>query len=347
MGLLRKLTKALLWLTLGILLLVLSLYGLLVAINWQDQAPSNAALTLEASLQHTTHIDATDNGYQYLLKHGNQRHLTVSTDLQTLFRQCEQGDCLQVVTAAHDQVPTLIGQHQALLDFYRQLQQFSYWQEPVPAQPDNLPSYQPLLNAQRLQLLLAWQALQQDDLATARQLLDDDLKFWRLVIANNQLLLSAMISQTAVQRHFAFGQMMMQSISVEQQAALLPEGWLVPFREAELNAKRVYAGEWLFGTNIMHEMWQQEFTSTGSTRMEHLMMRALNPLFLPQASANDYAELLLACLSHQGQQAIAWYHWFYNPLGKLLNHSSNLNCHNFNWQQSEQQRRHLIETYTR
>ncbi|MCH8537205.1 MAG: hypothetical protein LAT66_05460 [Alkalimonas sp.] len=343
MALLRKVAKGLWWLLLSVLLVLLSLYLLLRAINWQDEAPSEAALSLLAIQQQAAQVDDTDNGYLHFVQRGELARLSPSTTLHGLFQQCEQGDCHKALTAARAQLPELIRQHQPLVDLYQQLHSFTHWYQPIPAHPAELPAYQPLMNAQRLHLLQVWLAVQQDDFTTARQLLQDDLQFWRLTLRHKSHILSTMISQVALQRHFAFSQMLMQqSLPPHLRADIAAAGWQQPFSPEELSLKPAYAGEWLYGVAMMRVMLQTELTDTEQPWAERLLSRLLKPFFLPQASANDYAALLMTCLDDQQPRPVLWYHWLYNPVGKLLNHVGSLDCQRISLQGLEQQRQQTI-----
>ncbi|SEA68674.1 hypothetical protein [Alkalimonas amylolytica] len=347
MLLLQKLTKALLWLTLGTLLLVVSFYVLLLAINWQDEAPSANAHLLQSTFQMNAPVADNINGYSYFLRHNTQALLPVSDKLRALFAACDRKDCYVELSAASPDVYTLIEEHQALLGFYQHLLQFRYWQEPPLRHHSQIPSYQSLASAHRLYLLHIWLQLQADDATAARQLLQQDLQFWRLVIRHNNHLLGISISRAALQRHFFFSQMLLAQLEPEQQVALAPSAWHEPFSVDELSLRNAIAGEWFLRSSLVKEAMASPFNHWGDNWYEQLRMRFVMPLLLPQATANDYATQLLACLGESQLPELRWYHWLYNPVGKVLNHSSSLDCYRYNLQQLEQHRLDTIAPLAR
>ena len=338
MVLLRKLTKALLWLILGILLLVLSLYALLLAINWQDQTPSDDALLLQSFLHYDASIADELNGYHYLQEHSDPALLPVSDELRALFMACDRANCHDKLTAASADLVALLAEHQALLEFYRQLLQFRYWQETPLSHQSQIPSYQPVMHAQRLYMMQIWLKVQAGDVITAQQLLQNDLQFWRMVIRQNHHLLGSMISRAALQRHFAFSQMLLAPLEPDHPIALAPASWHAPFSAEELRLKRAIAGEWVFSSSYIDEMLAAPFKDLGTSFSEQLTMWLLKPFLLPQATANDYATQLLACLGKSQAGDLRWYHWFYNPLGKMLKQDMCSHYQRYSLQELEQHR---------
>ncbi|MCC5826857.1 hypothetical protein [Alkalimonas sp.] len=344
MRLLRKLTKALLWLIPGILLLALSLYALLLAINWQDEAPSADALLLQSFLQHDAPMADELNGYHFLQEHSDPALLPISDKLRALFAACERTDCHDELTAVSPDLPALIAEHQALLDFYQQLQMFSYWQETPLSHHSQIPSYQPVMHAHRLYLLHIWLKVQAGDVIAARQLLHNDLQFWRVVIRHNQHLLGSMISRGALERYFAFSQMLLASLEPEHQIALAPVGWHAPFSAEELSLERAIAGEWFFSSSYIDEVLAAPFNELGNRFAEQFTMWLLTPFLLPQATANDHATQLLACLGRSQPNDLRWYHWLYNPMGKTLKQDMCSHYQRYSLQELEQ---HRLDTLAR
>ncbi|MCC5852566.1 MAG: hypothetical protein JJU30_07010, partial [Alkalimonas sp.] len=195
-----------------------------------------------------------------------------------------------------------------------------------------------------LYLLHIWLKVQAGDVIAAEQLLQKDLQFWRFVIRQNHHLLGSMISRAALERHFAFSQMLLASLEPEQQIALAPAGWYAPFSAEELSLKRAIAGEWLFSSSYIDEVLAAPFNELGNSFAEQFTMWLLTPFLLPQATANDYATQLLACLGKSQPNDLRWYHWAYNPLGKLFKQEV---CSHYQRYSLQELERHRLDTLAR
>ncbi|GAA0547240.1 hypothetical protein GCM10009098_13520 [Rheinheimera aquimaris] len=298
---------------------VATCYLLLLAINWQDEQPSAAALVLQQHLQAPPQLSQDNNGYRYFSDHSADNELSVSALLANLTRQCGGQDCHSALVELQPQLATVIAEHQPMADFYRRLQQFEYWYEPVPATMDVIPSYQPLLQAQQLWLLKAWQAALQQDTAAVQSLLQQDLQFWRRTLASNQLLLGKMVSVSAIKKHFAVASIILQQLPVAVRGTAMPALWSQPFDNIELSLEQALAGEWAFGNMVINTVLQPEAVKTEQSLTDATVLLLLQPLLLPQASSNDRASLLLAQITAETMPARPWYSGLYNPLGKLVN----------------------------
>lgn len=298
---------------------VATCYLLLLAINWQDEQPSAAARALQQRLHALAQLSQENDGYRYFASYTAPKSLVVSSFLADLTRQCSGQKCQITLLTLQPQLATVIAEHQPLADFYRRLQQFEYWYEPVLATMDAIPSYQPLLQAQQLWLLKAWQAALQQDTAAVQSLLQQDLQFWRRTLAGNQLLIGKMVSVSAIKQHFDVADSILQQLPAAERVAAVPDSWQLAFDTPELSMQKVLAGEWAFGNMVIDTMFQSEEKQNLTDAALQLM---LQPLFLPQASSNDRASMLLAQGKSDAVPSHAWYSWLYNPVGKLLNHAA-------------------------
>ena len=298
---------------------VATCYLVLLAINWQDEQPSAAALVLQQHLQAPPQLSQDNNGYRYFSAHSADNELSVSALLANLTRQCGGQDCHSALLELQPQLATVIAEHQPMANFYRRLQQFEYWHEPAPATMNAIPSYQPLLQAQQLWLLKAWQAALQQDTAAVKSLLQQDLQFWRRTLAGNQLLIGKMVSVSAIKKHFAVADSILQQLPVAERSASLPDLWSQPFDSKELSLQQALAGEWAFGNMVIATVLQPEAVKTEQSLTDATVLLLLQPLLLPQASSNDRASLLLAQITAETMPARPWYSGLYNPLGKLVN----------------------------
>lgn len=323
MTLLFKSIKLLGWILTGIITLIVTIFIGLIFINWSDEAPTEPALTLmryiEPNLSQTSNQRVSDNAYLFYIEQATQPQYQLTPELHTVVQACNSKDCSELLATERSQLPFLIAEHKALLDLYQQLRTIGVWHEILPASANELPPYQPLLQAQSVFLLEAWLAAQQNDLVLSQQMLDADLNFWRLLLKSNRLLFSKSISAAAVRRHFDYASLIRQSLTIEQRLHFTATSWQKPFSEAELSMYAAFAGEWHFANQLVEQMWQQDEAEQTQPWYNQWAIALLQPMFKKQASKNDLAVMMLRCSDGMTSPSLPWHSWFYNPVGKLLN----------------------------
>jgi hypothetical protein len=310
-------------------------YLVLLAVNWQDEAPSAQALALQQQFG-SEPVGPND----YLRYQGQAAALQSHghTALQQLFAGCNQAGCQALAAADTAQLEQLLLQNTTLLAFYQQLLDSNHWQEPMITSADELPAFQPLLNGQRLYLLQIYLLAQQGHWPQVEQQLAADLSFWRSLLTENSYLLTKMISRAAIERHFNLA-LQLASLSKATEAQLNITLWQLPFTEAELSLTRALAGEWQLAelgiTASLHD-------TADLNLLEKLALTLVRPLYQPQASRNELA-VLLNCPQTETVAALSWYQWFYNPLGKIINRAAMPPCADYlnRLAQLEQQRQRL------
>jgi hypothetical protein len=307
----------------GVLLISMTFYLLLWAINFHDEAPSVAVHKMQV-LQHApADITADNNGYIFLRQHTAAQPQRASEPFRQLIQQCKQADCATVLSDAAPQLTSLITEHKPLLAFYQRLRGFSHWYEPTLTDVmTDTPAYSGLLDAQQLFLLQAWLSAQQQDMTQVREILQQDLQYWRAVLPKNNSLRSKMISEAAIKTHFTFATLIQRQFEPQLQAQMIPQVWLHPFTEAELNLMQVASGEWALGRGLLEQAFAQPYQATQSLP-ERIGLTLLLPLLLPQATLNDNAQQLLSAAKGEASADRPWYSWLYNPIGKILNQNSN------------------------
>lgn len=318
----------------GLVAVAVTCYLLLWVVNWQDEAASERALDLKRQL---TLKPVSNNGYQLYTSQLAQLGSAAIPELQQLFSDCRQAGCQSLIQAETETLQQLLAQQQQLLAAYQQWLATEHWQE-SPLVNTDLPAYQPLLNGQRLQLLQAYLAARQGDSELAQQLLAADLQFWRKLLPQNRYLLSKMISVAAIEQHFLFASAINQSLTDGDRPR--PAIWQQPFSPAELSLELALAGEWQLSEQLIAKGLSE---SSELKLLQRLGVTLVKPLYQAQASSNERA-LLLSCEAG-GQQAVApWYHWAYNPVGKILNRASTVPCAQYlsRLERLEQSRQQLV-----
>lgn len=297
-------------------------YLLLLLVNIRDEPPSAAAQTMQQLQQAAASAaeqSTQTNGYAYLAQHGSSPNYRLAEPLAALMRQCHQGDCQQLLDA-EPELTRWVNEHDELAAFYQQIRSFDHWYETVPTDvADPFPSWQPLLEGQQLLFAQAWLALQQQDIAQARQLLQQDMQFWRGLLTKHNLLIGKMVSSAAIKRHFEFAAMLQQELAGTAQAALTPDSWQMAFTVQELNLRQVLSGEWVYGNTLTEQTLLNDDALAQASAAERFAWWLLKPLFQPQATRNQRAAMLLAQADNTLTADTPWYSWGYNPVGKLFN----------------------------
>lgn len=341
MSLLSLLFKGFLKLVLMILLVSGGSYLLLLAINWQDEAPSAEVTQLQ---QRLTANPVEENGYQLYLEQAAQLVQTSSPALQSVFAGCALADCFARLAAEPAELEALVVSQSALLTLYNRLLLTPHWQESVPINHAQLPPYQPLLHGQQLYLLQAYVAAMQGETQQAQLMLDADLRFWRRLLTQNRYLLSKMISVAAIERHFQLAQALAELPDTTGISLSEVHTWHSPFTSDELGLDLVLAGEWHFADQ---QYLMGYLAPNQPTLSQRVVLTILMPLYQQQASSNERALLLSHCEQANWSPSYPWYQWFYNPVGKILNRAGSISCHEYlaRLARLEQSRQHLLANF--
>ena len=372
-AMLRKAFKTLACVIGGLVGLVAAIYIAALVVNWRDQPPSAVALNLAASYETRPSLSDSHNAFVYLLgfdaplgddprvvgarrlawlKSTNDLSFNEADDPQTTHLEYSSTDpvveqflmacesdtraCALAFTNSAVVFEAWNATHPWLLDRYLTLIAHSGWREEVFFLSAPLASYAPALRGQRLLLLHAKVLADAGDTRAARDLLASDARFWRLVLASSDLLITQMIATAALRQHFAWGSLVMRSFPPGSIEADVPDEWRQPLTEAELSLRRVLVGEWMFFANIP----AMEYASL---RLENSLAgraqdRLLQPLFQRQATLNRHAAYLdelastvdaplreyasavdrASLLAQRTADEAFRAHWLYNLVGSLL-----------------------------
>lgn len=324
------------WLIGGAVALVVTFYVALLLINLRDQPPSEFAQRLEDIYRNRPAVADADNGYIYVMgfpvapgadpqaaglqrlewlrhraEHPEDRmqpdpfqpyQPTHSPAAQQIFDACgwASNKCDAVLEATDATQPEWFATEQWQVARYRTLLARPGWLETLP--PDvaaPLPAYAPVLKAQRLFLAKAHFLAGQKDAQGVREILEHDLRFWRTVLATSDILISRMIAVAALSRHFNMGNLALRRLPPEMQLAAMPETWRAPLTKDELSWHRCFAGEWVYGRNVLRQMMTENMMTMaaglgeGPSFVQRLQDLAMEPLFQLQDTSNQSAEMLV------------------------------------------------------
>ncbi len=227
------------------------------------------------------------------------------------------GQCAVRLLANEARLHEWLKSAQPLLQRYQALIVLPAMYEPLPFDMrSSLPSYRPVLQGQQLLLVHAWQLHRQGASQQARQLLESDLRFWRMALAEADTLISRLIAVSAVRQHLLWSVQMFRG----QPSGWKPELWSLPLSAEERNWGRVLAGEMAFMKGLLQQMKRGELdwvaTIESDNSLQNLAYRLGAPLLLPQRSLNDQAQLL------QSQQSL--FDLPYSELASAQERSRNL-----------------------
>jgi hypothetical protein len=293
-----KVAKVMGWLLLATFLLVLLLYLILVAINWNDRPPSAAVRRFDEIVAQRPAVSADDNAVVYImgfgaptegdpvdagarrmqwlesfddstspdsdpLREGLSLPAVGSPVVAHLGNACgPEADRLQCASVfesiARDWQPS--DMDALALRRYEALLTRRAWRDVVPLDvAAPLPAYGNVTHAQRLYLLRLGQWAAQGRMDDVRAGLEADLDFWRTAVPASDSLIGQMIAVAALRQHFALANLILRGLSPEQAVRAVPADWSREFSPAERSMKRVMAGEMAFWKEVMaHTRRQQE-----------------------------------------------------------------------------------------
>ena len=323
----------------GLALVTLALIALL-AVNRNDRPPSPAAQQMLALYQQRTPVPLDENGYVFAMgfdaaQDEDPRHVGAdriawynerlakpgaelldeparnvydpdahrSDAIQKLLELCKspQRPCADALTAHEQAVALYVGNEAWRLTRYRALLANRQWELTMtPGLRMAFPPYGSVLDAQKLLFLKVWLLAGKGDVRQIKALLSADISFWRTALASSDVLIDKLIASVALDRHFAFAQLVLRRLPGEQSILAVPAAWYEPFSRDELSMKRVFAGEWMFVESFIQGMARDpdEFPILGDafverTVGERMIDRLASHLLQPQDALNQQAEFLL------------------------------------------------------
>jgi hypothetical protein len=319
----RKWLKVMAWTVGGLVVIPLAAYVVAVLVNRHDQPPSPDALRLAALYQARPEVADDDNAFVYFLGFsaaldenprdvGAQRLLWLQgggpldatsdpllkpldnfgthPDVAQFRTACDSvgSDCLRAFADAGRVLEQWLTSQPWLLPRYRQLIAHRAWRERVPddiAVP--LPSYSGIMQGQRLLLLQATTLAAAGNGTGAAELLESDLRFWRMVLESSDLLVTKMIATAAVRRHFQWGNLAVRGLPAEETLAVTPVAWRTPLTATELSLRRTLVGEWMHFSGNVTKM--PGTLSAGQPWTARASNRLVAALFQRQDTLNVYS----------------------------------------------------------
>jgi len=286
-----KVLKILGWLLLATFLLVVLVYLILVAINWNDRPPSAAVLRFQKIVADRPAVTPDDNAVVYIngfgaptdadpVEIGTRRMQwmeafdSLTTERATdplpealsfqekgsplvahLGNACgQESDRLQCISVFESMARAWQPSDidELALRRYEALLTRRGWREVVPMDvAAPWPPYSNVTHAQRLYLLRLGQWAAQGRIDEVRAGLDADFAFWRTAVPSADSLIAQMIAVSALRQHFSYSNLILRGLTPEQALRAEPDDWRREISVAERSMKRAMAGEMAFWKGVM------------------------------------------------------------------------------------------------
>lgn len=322
----RNVMRAGAWVVGGLVIVAAIAVTALVMINWRDEAPSKQSRQLDQLLDAPSAVLDDDNAFVVALglaapvgrdplALGRDRKAfldafrpvgrTVSDlpgqdhDYRTrrsksvadLAGACSGGaaSCVRQLESSPGDADEWLESEAWLLDRYRLLITRSAWRESAPTDlRAPMPPYQHMLEGQKLHLLDAWRTARAGDAAGAHMLIDADMRFWRMMLASSDLLISKMIATAGVRRNLTLGSVALREVAADATGDV-PMSWAQPLTVHERSLRRALAGEWRFSRRAIPGMADPGAGLDFAAQEQEIDRVFVRVLYKPQATANLFA----------------------------------------------------------
>jgi hypothetical protein len=335
-----KIARIIGWAMGGIVGLAMLLYLIVVAINWRDKEPSAAALRFESIYKDRPAIADSDNAYIFMMGFGvaptedpfaiglkRKEWLTIAKhevqlnlkddphpnsydyksnrtpETTKLLEHCVPGK--QTCAVEFDKSDAVLQDWLLmdgwLLERYQTLLKFPAWLEPASYDvSEPLPAYAGVMDGQRLLLARAKVLARKNDVRGVRTLLEQDIRFWRMMLRSSDLLISKMIATAALNRHFELSNVILRQLSPTDAVQAMPNEWQTPISSTERSMLTVFGGEWMYSSRMLKTLMARktikyEYEAEEDPDLSGKLTDALAlPLFQYQDTTNKTAEYLLS-----------------------------------------------------
>jgi hypothetical protein len=329
----KRLGKIAAWIIAMPLGLLVFCYLVLLAINYKDQPPSPAAISLDELLDGRQPVANEDNAFIYFmgfsadrdddprvsgLKRINQLKESLSQSyfsleqpdepegmsayysplVKDMLERCRRFtvECEALVKADAGNLAKWGAENAWIFSRYQVFISHNEWRRLVPySQNIVISGYSAVVKAHTLYLAMTLINAPETDSNDLAKLLDNDMRFWRRVLASSDELLTKMIAAAAITKHFQWASAIISQHPDMLSQGLLPSSWLEGFSKEELSLHTAMAGEWRFMTTSLNLLRNGQVSLEDSDRavFERWAAFFLSPLLLVGDTSNTYAEQVL------------------------------------------------------
>ncbi|MDR0458723.1 MAG: hypothetical protein LBH10_06845, partial [Burkholderiaceae bacterium] len=184
-------------------------------------------------------------------------------------------DCVDFYLGEKVHMQQVMAQQPVLQQRYQQFSQIPVFDEPpVRSEFEPVPPYSALTLAAEMRLMAAVFALDKGDLQTGADILMQEIRVHRRLLANSTQLTTKMVSVGLLRLDYAVLSDALEHWPLLARQAALTEAWQ-PLREQEYDMREVVESEAIFQANLMY--W--------AVKLQFVIQR---PLSLPNATINTY-----------------------------------------------------------
>ena len=323
------------WATIAIVAVPVALYLFALAVNWRDQPPNAEALELAAAAAPDPIPDSA-NAYVYMLGFavppvgdpaligvtradwirtlaadpelstdsdpypGSAPDFEMPEGLAAVLKACGNPDagCVTAFEATTSGLGQQLDKQRTLIDRYRALLDYHAWRDITTGDIRSpLPPYAAASYARRLFLLDTWRLAAAGNATEVRTRLEADLAFWRMALAESDVMFGKTVAASFVSLNFLWGNLILRRLPPEQRADGVPEVWRKPLTVTERSIRRALANEWRIvnSTSLFMREHELRLPLAGAQQSRSVFQRVAArlelPLFKAQATINRYAAM--------------------------------------------------------
>lgn len=271
--------------TFSLVLMSVFLVVVILLVNNKDRPPSDLAIKFQQSWDNKQVVDPLENGYLYFLgfdvgktfdpktvgaervqwskeaiRSSSEEFLMfpqayedfqkqIPKPIKNLIDLCGQvsTDCVNNINSQREFINQWSGQDLWVIGRYRELIEYKAWLELAEVDVRlPLPNYSDVMKAQRLTFIHAFATMPIDDGESIINLLNQDLRFWRLMLKDTDMLIGKMIAVAAIKNNFLWTNHFLLKMKNTAQLNVDLVALNQPFTEKELSMRRCLIGEWFF-----------------------------------------------------------------------------------------------------
>lgn len=284
-----------------LLAVVVALYLIILAVNWRDRPVGAAAARLEQIVRDEPVVAEADNAYTYLIGLGavtehRPSHRDKPRDrYRALSDNCGEFNlaCYQALDSNEKLIGAWLKEEEWLLEHYLVLLDRRGWQAASPlVLADSLSAVSAGFDGQRMLMQQAWLRAAAGDAAGVRQLLEKDIRFWRMVVASSGDLTIKEIAGWAIHGHFKWANLVLRKLPAQRQLQAVPQLWHMPVTREERSLLRPMAGERGRVANVFD--YFAASPDRTSDRLHWLSAKLVLPTVQRQDYMNRYSALVTA-----------------------------------------------------
>lgn len=352
-------------------LIMVAIFSVII-INLNDQPPSATALEFAQFWDNRKPVNAADNGYIYAAgfdaasderpEHVGEKRIQWSnatvknvaekrdlfraeyrpeeafiSEIKMSFDQCKiiNKDCISAIESNKARIVEWSEVEHLIGERYTQLIGYQGWLELSPVDINSpIPNFALVLKAQRLAYMREFAALKPGETTHLARFLDTDLRFWRTVLRDTDMLIAKMIATAAIKNNFLWTNYFLLSLNTDERNNVDLDVMAQPFTDRELSMYRSLVGEWrsisstIYAGNmgmengsgkLLYNLFFQKQDTLNRSAESFEKLIAAQDVSLPEFEAIFIANNKKEDPQKSADSAFVYYLANpYNPVGKIL-----------------------------